>query len=645
MSFILGTAGHIDHGKTTLVRALTGIDCDRLGEEKKRGITIELGFAWLDLGNGDRLGIVDVPGHERFVKNMVAGAAGIDMVMLVIAADEGVMPQTREHLEICSLLGIREGFVVLTKKDMVDADWLGLVKEDVRNFLRGSFLENAPVLTVSAVTGEGIPELKDYIIRRVASLTPPRRPDIFRLPIDRCFSLKGHGTVVTGTVISGSVRHDSDAAVMPENLPVHIRTLQRHGRDAEEVDAGERCAANLQNVEVQDVSRGSTLALPGTLFPSSRWIVRLRMLKDAPHALRHQGEVHFHHGTREMEARLHFFGEKEVLSGAVTLAEVRFSEPEVAVFGDHCVIRAGVPLRAAAGCLVLSPLPPEIRRSDPQREHRLALLAGLAELADQGTPESDAELLSAVLELRGSQGATRALLKVLTGLTSKRLDRAVQTLSSKKKAVCFDRTAQGWISAPDFARLGEACLKRAAELHRADPLKPGYAQVALGAGWSQALSPKLVQKVFEDLLRQGKLIQAGDVLCLPGHEVILDESQQKLREAMLGAFRKGGLTPPNLSDVIAAAGSTEKAAAALLRVLVRDKEIYRVSDSLYYSKEAVEEIRGKVTEWFKTHDDLSVAGMKELLGLSRKFIIPLLEFLDQEKITVRIGDKRQLRSR
>lgn len=645
MSFILGTAGHIDHGKTTLVRALTGIDCDRLGEEKKRGITIELGFAWLDLGRGDRLGIVDVPGHERFVKNMVAGAAGIDLVMLVIAADEGVMPQTREHLEICSLLGIREGFVVLTKKDMVEPDWLEMVKEDVRSFLRGTFLEDSPVLTVSAVTGEGIPELKQYIMDRVAKLTPPRRPDIFRLPIDRCFSLKGHGTVVTGTVISGRVRRDSDAEIMPEGRPVHIRTLQRHGQDAEEVDAGERCAANLQNVEVQDVKRGSTLALPGTLFPSDRWIVRLRMLKDAPHALKHQGEVHFHHGTREMEARLHFFGEKEAVPGAVMLAEVRFPEPEAAVFGDHCVIRAGVPLRAAAGCIVLSPLPPEIRRSDAQREHKLELLASLAGLADQGTAESDAGLLSAVLELRGREGAARALMKALTGLTSKRLDRAVQTLSSGKKAVCFDRTAQGWISAPALAGLEDACLARAADLHRADPLKPGYAQAALEAGWSQGLSRRLVQKVFDELLRQEKLVSAGDVLCLPGHEVVLDEGQKKLREAMLGAFREGGLTPPNLPDVIAAAGATEKAAAALLKVLVREGEIYKVSENLYYSKEAVGEIRQKVTEWFGTHDDLSVAGMKELLGLSRKFIIPLLEFLDQEKITVRIGDKRQLRSR
>ncbi|MBQ4125497.1 MAG: selenocysteine-specific translation elongation factor, partial [Desulfovibrio sp.] len=340
MPFILGTAGHIDHGKTTLVRALTGIDCDRLGEEKKRGITIELGFAWLDLPGGERLGIVDVPGHERFVKNMVAGAAGIDFVMLVVAADEGVMPQTGEHLEICSLLGIREGFVALTKTDMVEPDWLAMVKEELGSFMEGTFLEGAPILEVSAATGQGVQELKDFIVQKALKLEPPRRPDVFRLPVDRVFTLKGHGTVVTGSVISGRVKRDSDACLYPKGLPVRIRSLQRHGRDADEAEPGERLACNLQNVEVADIERGATLADPGSLFPSRKWVVRLEALADAPHPLKHHNEVHFHHGTLEVPARLHFFGRDQLAPGETDLAEVRFGGDMVGIFGDHCVIRS-----------------------------------------------------------------------------------------------------------------------------------------------------------------------------------------------------------------------------------------------------------------------------------------------------------------
>ena len=273
MALILGTAGHIDHGKTSLVRALTGIDCDRLEEEKRRGITIELGFAWVPMPGGERLGIVDVPGHERFVKNMVAGAAGVDFVMLVIAADEGVMPQTREHLEICSLLGIRHGFVALTKVDMVDADWLELAQEDVRTFLQGTFLEGAPIFPVSSSTGQGIPALREHILACASSLPPRHGSDIFRLPVDRVFTLKGHGTVITGTVISGAVSEGDELCFMPGALPTRARSLQRHGSSVEMVRAGERCAVNVQGLEVTDIHRGNTLCRPDTLFPSRRWLV------------------------------------------------------------------------------------------------------------------------------------------------------------------------------------------------------------------------------------------------------------------------------------------------------------------------------------------------------------------------------------
>lgn len=383
MAVVLGTAGHIDHGKTSLVRALTGMDCDRLGEEKRRGITIELGFAWLDLPDGERLGIVDVPGHERFVKNMVAGAAGVDFVMLVIAADEGVMPQTREHLEICSLLGINSGFVAMTKIDMVDSEWLALVEEDIRRFLEGTFLESAPLFPVSSATGLGLDALKAYILQNAAAQPSRRRSDIFRLPVDRVFSMKGHGTVITGTVVSGALNSGAEACFMPPALPSRARGMQRHGKSVDKVSAGQRCAVNVQGLEVTDIERGFVLAKPGELFPSKRWLLRLTCLASAPRPLRQRVEIHFHHGTRECPARVVFRDRDKLAPGETALAEARFPEEMVGIFGDHCVLRAYAPLRTVAGGVLISPLPPELRRKDPELADKLRLLEQLPTLRDR----------------------------------------------------------------------------------------------------------------------------------------------------------------------------------------------------------------------------------------------------------------------
>ena len=327
MPVIMGTAGHIDHGKTTLVKALTGIDCDRLAEEKKRGITIELGFAFLDLPNGSRLGIIDVPGHERFVKNMVAGAAGIDFVLLVIAADEGIMPQTREHLDICTLLGVRTGLVALTKTNMVDADWLAMVTEDVRDGLAGSFLADAPIYPVSAHTGTGLPELRQALAGLAERFAPKRRSDLARLPIDRVFTLKGHGTVVTGTLIAGTFRVGEAVRLFPSDKNSKIRSLQSHGEAVEESPAGRRTAVNLASLEVENIERGEVLARPGTLFPDRSWEVELTCLGSAPRGIKHRTEVHFHHGTREILARVHLLDRDRLDPGETAVCQIRFPEP------------------------------------------------------------------------------------------------------------------------------------------------------------------------------------------------------------------------------------------------------------------------------------------------------------------------------
>ena len=343
MSLVMGTAGHIDHGKTTLVRALTGIDCDRLGEERRRGITIELGFAHLDLPDGSRLGIVDVPGHEKFVKNMVAGAAGLDFVMLVIAADEGVMPQTREHLEICSLLGIRRGLVALTKTDMVDGDWLELVMDDLSGFLEGTFLEDAPVVPVSAQSGQGLDELKVCLAEVAASCVSTRRMDLFRLPVDRVFSMKGHGTVVTGTLVSGRLAVNDPVMAYPGGKEGKVRSIQWHGATVEKADAGQRTAVNLHGLEMDDLQRGDVLAGAGTLFPATGIDVELTLLASAHRGLKHRKEFHFHLGSREFLGRIYLPEAEQLEPGKTAVCQIRFDEPVCAVFGDRFVIRSFSP--------------------------------------------------------------------------------------------------------------------------------------------------------------------------------------------------------------------------------------------------------------------------------------------------------------
>ena len=642
MPFILGTAGHIDHGKTSLVRALTGIDCDRLDEEKKRGITIDLGFAWLDLPGGDRLGIVDVPGHEKFVKTMVAGATGIDLVMLVIAADEGVMPQTREHLEICSLLGVRQGLTVLTKTDLVDPEWLALVREDVTAFLKGSFLENEPILTASTVTREGIPELAAWLKRRVATLTPPRRADIFRLPVDRVFTLRGHGTVVTGTVISGHASDDAEAVLAPSMRHVTIRSLQRHGEPTSEIGPGVRCAANILGADVADVQRGSTLALPGTLFPSRRWVVEVSCLPSSPLTIRDRTEVHFHHATMTLPARVRLLDRPRLAPGERCLAEVLFEQDMVGVFGDRYVIRASVPLRAVAGGILLAPVPPTLHRREAQTARRLALLERLAGLAQAG-PEADRDLVACAIELEGGRGATLALLRAITALPGKRLDKALQGLAAARQVLCYDRQTPAWVAMAPFEKLCSACLARAGELHEKDPLRPCHAPAAMAAGWGDGLPTKLTHKVFDVLLAEKKLESTGEGLRLPGRGAEMDDATGRLSEGLAALYEKAGIAPPNMLEVCAAMDADEKRLTPALRVLADSGRLVRVAPGLYYAAQAMADIRERVARWFVDHDDLTVADMKTVTGLSRKYIIALLEYLDQKRITVRIGDKRQFR--
>ena len=635
MPLIMGTAGHIDHGKTSLVRALTGIDCDRLEEEKRRGITIELGFAHMDLANGERLGIVDVPGHERFVKNMVAGAVGINFVMLIIAADEGVMPQTREHLEICSLLGIKHGFVALTKIDMVDEEWLNLVQEDIKGFLQDTFLENAPIFPVSSLTKEGIEPLRKYVLDYTKTISLKNTSSLFRLPVDRIFSMKGHGTVVTGTLLAGEVHVGDDAIFMPYDVQTKIRNIQWHGSSSEDAFAGQRCALNVLNVEVGEVPRGAVLAHPNTLFPACRWFMYLHCLSSAPRALRARTEVHFHHGAREVLARLYFWDRDRLEPGESALVEVRFTEPMVGIYGDASVIRAYSPLRTVAGGILVQALPQSLRRKDAEFNKHLSLLSSLHTLSD-----NLAELVLAQLELAGKSGLSFSELMVLTSAQSKKLEKTLTSLGAK--ITCFDKDEKCYIHTHDLEILMQECLIQAENFHKRDPLKSGMARGVL----CQKQKPKLAHLIIERCLRSGSLVAEADILRLASHKVELGLSDTELKEKILAIYTQSSLTPPNLKEVLEELDVDIKKANPVLKMLCDEKSLVKVKDNLYYSQSTIENIHQRVKTWFENHDDLDPAGLKELLGgISRKYLIALLEYMDREKITMRVGDKRQWRGR
>ena len=647
MPVVLGTAGHIDHGKTSLVKRLTGVDCDRLEEEKRRGITIELGFAQLELPGERRLSIIDVPWHERFVRNMVAGAAGIDFVMLVIAADEGVMPQTREHLDICGLLGIRTGLVALTKVDMVDADLLELAKDDVQTFLQGTFLEGAPIFPVSSHTGEGLEALTAELARMEKSLAPERRSDLFRLPVDRVFTMRGHGTVVTGTMISGSVSVGEEVRLYPSDVTTKVRGLQSHGETVQLAPAGRRTAVNLQGLNVEDVQRGEVLSRPGSLFPSMRWVVRLSCLPSSPRALRHRGEVHFHHGTRETQARLYFFDRDKLAPGDTALCEIRFAEPMCGVFGDACVVRSFSPLRTVAGGVLVHPLGVTLRKKSKDYTRQWELLDSLAASGDTleegARPAAEEARVISALELGGVRGMSFAALCVSSNMESKRLDKLLQNLSGKGRAYCFDKEERVYVGGETEETLAATCLASFVAYHKEQPMKPGVSRGASLSGWGKGLPPKLVHFVLERLLRQGKLAAEADILRLPDHRVTLASDQSALRAKILAAHLDAGTAPPNIKDVLENLGVTAKEAAPVLKIMQDSGELVRVADGIWYAGQALASILEKVRLWFAGNDNLDLAGLKEITGLSRKYLIALLEYFDRERITVRVGDKRLLR--
>jgi selenocysteine-specific elongation factor len=636
-SVIVGTAGHIDHGKSALVEALTGTHPDRLAEEKRRGITIDLGFAFLE-EDGVRFGVIDVPGHERFVSNMMAGAAGIDLVLLVIAADESLKPQTREHFDICRLLGVKRGVVALTKSDLVDADMLGLVKLEVEEYLRGSFLERAPIVAVSAKTRAGLPELKKALREVAGQAVGKDAGQHFRLPIDRSFAMKGFGTVVTGTLISGSVGAEDEVEMFPGGERLRVRGVQSGGRNVERAMAGQRTAVNLAGIQHTAVKRGMTLTVPGKFRATRRIDSRLTLLPSSK-KLKHRSRVHFHAGTTETIAEILLYGQSELPPGQSALAQLRLQEEVLVLPGDRFIVRQFSPITTIGGGVVLDPL---ARRPMSRDTGRTALL----ETLDRG--ERD-EILIAMVERasagpgtgRKSAGLGMQEMVARTGWLDREILEAVQKLSTAGKLKIITNEPLTIVTREVFEEVCGKISGTVERFHKENPLLPGIAREDLRASVGRRISAETFRAALEELAAKKKIELQGELARRAGAEIALQPEEARAKEQIEKAFSLAGLAVPSVKEVLAKLSMESKRAEKLLQILLREKVLIRVTTDLIFHRDALAQLRDKLLVYKKTKGErLSVPAFKELTGITRKYAIPLLEYLDRERVTRRAGDER-----
>jgi selenocysteine-specific elongation factor len=618
--FVLGTAGHIDHGKSALVTALTGRDPDRLKEEKARGITIELGFADLDLGDGRTLSIVDVPGHERFVRHMVAGATGIDAVMLVIAADQGVQPQTREHLEICQLLGIQRGFVVLTKSDLVDRELLDVLTLEVQEFLQGSFLDGAPVIAASSKTGDGLDQVRQRIADLHGRVSDRDAGGIARLPVDRSFVLRGFGTVVTGTLVSGSLAEGQEIEILPGGKRGRIRGLQVHWHRVGEAGAGRRAAVNLQGLHTQDVPRGSTVTVPGTLETTRRIWARVSLLPTAPRSMARGGPIRFHQGTCERAGRMRVLGEAE--EGHLNV-EILLDQETLLVPGDRFILRRPAPVDTIGGGEVLDIHPP--RGKSARKDRRLL------------ESESPEEAILVRLAREGRSGADPAVVAGALGIRVEELDERIGALDDRGAVV---RVGTVLFDGAVIARLEEEIESALGAFHEAEPLMRGMPREGLRTGVCPEM-PKEVWRVFLDRMAgQKRVALDGERLALPSHRVVLSEGDRALADRVESRLRDAGLEPPDVREILGA-GEKDRG-ARVLELLREDGRLVRIGDGRYFHAEAMDDLLARLREHAQTSRTIDVPTFKRLAGVTRKNAIPLLEFLDAERRTRRVGNLREI---
>ena len=627
---IIGTAGHVDHGKTLLVKALTGIDTDRLVEEKKRGITIDLGFAHLDFNDGTQAGLVDVPGHEKFIKNMLAGAGGIDLAMLVVAADEGFMPQTVEHLGILSLLGIQEGLVVITKADMVDPEWVEMIAEDVRERVKGTFLEGKPVMPVSAYTGQGIPELRQHLHGLVKSAAEKNLRTPFRLPIDRVFSVDGFGTVVTGTLIEGSVRKDEIAELVPSGLRAKVRSIQVHGKDADTACAGQRVAINLAGLKKTDVQRGDTVARPDTVKISRMLDVRLQNLKNSQRTILTQSQVHFYHGSSVMLAKVVLLDRESLLPGDSCYAQLRLTEPLASKRGDRFVIRFYSPLETVGGGVILDEAP---------LRHKAGDKAVLEALAIRESGSGNQKLLQTVAGFGYGLPTAQKLCGELN-LEEEDLRAQLEELVALGKVL--ELLPARYLAASVLDQAWEGCRKLLEAYHAANPLHAGMKLAELRQKLLPGTELAVADGVLAELAAEGRIKRVADRYAMAEFTVHFTKRQNAIRDKLLQTYRKADLEVPGVDEIYPMFLPKEKEdCKQVLESLISSGQLVMLTPQLYYHQQTFDRVLEQTRAFFAEKEELTLAEFRDMLGTSRKYALAVLEYYDRNKMTKKDGDIRR----
>ena len=625
---IVGTAGHIDHGKSTLVRALTGTDPDRLAEEKRRGITIDLGFAHFAAGEAARIGFVDVPGHHRFVRNMLAGAGGIDAVLLVVAANESVMPQTREHFEICRLLGVRHGVIAITKVDLVEPDLLAIVELEIQDLVKGSCLEGAPTIPVSTVTGSGLERLKTELASLVHAVPARSTSSGFRLPIDRVFSIRGFGTVVTGSLLAGTVYRDQDVTVQPLGRAVRIRGIQVYGSDREGATAGQRVAVNLQNVKASDLQRGMELTVAHTFEPVTQVLASIEMLPSAPASLKSRTRVRVHHGTGEARAVAHLVGVTEIVPGGNGYVRLVFDHPILALLDDRFIIRRFSPANTLGGAIVL-----DIQQSVGKHKNA-GLPSYLAEVASGDltrlTIAIAARRASAGIDETTLLGMTNRAAHEISGILRKLIDQQSLVLISKKPLCAMDSGA--------FSDLCGSVVQAVKDFHHRDPVAAGMSKEEL---FSTCLrGTPAGDAALNALVAAGRITVDHDMVNVPGAENWLSSADACLKREIESVFLAAGLTVPYVSALLDSMAVPKDRAKRIVFMLTREGSLIKVSDDLVFHAAMLNQVKDKLSTYKQTTHTIDVASFKNLLNITRKHAIPILEYCDREHITRRVGEQR-----
>lgn len=638
---VLGTAGHVDHGKTSFIRALTGFETDRLKEEIQRGITIELGFAYLDLPCGHRIGIVDVPGHEKFVKTMVSGVSGIDILAFIVAADEGIMPQTIEHFEICRLMGVKQGVVIVTKKDLVEPEWLDMVTEEIVEFCAGSFLDGAPVIHVSSTTGEGIDLVRSTLDGIVKKHDFHEVFGPFRLSVDRVFAMKGFGAVVTGTSISGRISVGEDLRIYPTEQVAKIRGIQVHSQAVGEVEAGHRTAINLQGVDVADIERGMVLASPGSL--QAHYILDCQFLYLAANAkpLKHRTRIRVHLGTSEILGRVSLLDRDELQPGDEAAIQLLLEQTASVWPGDRYVVRSYSPVSTIGGGMVLGNVSPRKRKR--LLEHDRSYNRQILSILKDGSVE---DRVLFFLRESGEQGLTADDLAIRLGLFGKHLKKALNEPLSTKKMVVVDSASQRYVSLDIAEKMKGMLITHLIAYHKNNPLQQGIAKEELRTGLGRKVDPKVFQYCLNELIRKVVVVQEESVVRLAEHQVALKADEEQLRKDLSHWYRSKGLSTPTIRETMEQfAEYPPQLVKEMLDLQLRDGQLFKISETLYYTRDLIEPLITSVLQHMEKTGEIDAPTFKDLTGLTRKFSIPILEYLDRVKITMRIGDKRILRNK